>query len=378
MARIVISGYYGFANAGDEAMLTAMIEAFGALEPDIEITVLSGNPLRTRQQHGVKAIHRLNYPEIVATLRDADLLISGGGSLLQDVTSDRSFYYYLSIVMLAKKMKIPVMLYAQGIGPVQGNLARNAMRVIGNMVDLITVRDEGSREELKSLRIVKPPVYVTADPVLALMPMDRAVGRMLLARSGVEKSSRPCIGISVREWQGWGHYKKVIAEVADQLVSKWDAQIVYVPMQWPEDSAAAQEVAARSRSRSIILDQSYTTSELLAVIGQMDVLVGIRLHALVFAAVMNVPLVGISYDPKIERFLQSLGLAATGTLKTITSEKLILQIEDALQNREQMQRSLDERMHSLRNDAFSNAELAMTLINRNAKSERLMSQSSKG
>ena len=362
MAKIIISGYYGFANAGDEAMLTAMIEAFTLLDPHVEITVLSGNPEETRRQHGVKAIHRLNYPEIIGVLRQADLLISGGGSLLQDVTSDRSFYYYLSIVMLAKKLGKPVMLYAQGIGPVQGNLARCAMRVIGNMVDLITVRDEGSREELLDLRVTKPPVYVTADPVLALLPMDKAMGRILLSRAGVERGSRPCIGISVREWQNWLSYKKVIAEVADRIAREWSAQIVYLPMQWPEDVAAAREIVRRSKYPAFVLDEAYTTNELLAMIGQMDLLIGIRLHALIFAAVMNVPIIGVSYDPKVERFLRSLGQAAAGTLKDITVEKLFSQAETVFENQENMKHSLAQRMQIIRNDAFRNAELAVALI----------------
>lgn len=364
MASIVISGYYGFANAGDEAMLTAMVEAFAALDPEVNILVLSGNPQQTRQQHGVKAIHRLNYPEIIAALRSADLLISGGGSLLQDVTSDRSFYYYLSIVMLAKKMGVPVMLYAQGIGPVQGNLARSAMRVIGNMVDLITVRDHGSKEELENLLVVKPPVHVTADPVLALMPMDRAIGRMLFGQKGIERSSRPCIGICVREWQNWSHYKKVFAEVADKIIQKWDAQLVFLPMQWPEDVTAAKEIARRAKHDIPVLDEPYTTNELLAMIGQLDVLIGIRLHALIFAAIMNVPVIGVSYDPKIERFLHTLGCKAAGTLKDVTVDKLLSQVESCLANNEKIKRSLEERMQILRQDAFRNAELAMQLIKR--------------
>ncbi len=186
MSEIVISGYYGFGNAGDEAMLAAMIEVLTELEPNIGITVLSGNPEDTRRRHGVAAVYRLNYPEIIKVLAKSHLLISGGGSLLQDVTSERSLYYYLSIMMLAKKLGTPVMLYAQGIGPVRGSLARGAMRYIGNMVDLITVRDEGSRDELKRLKVTRPPIHVTADPVLALHPVDKQVGRSILRKHGVE------------------------------------------------------------------------------------------------------------------------------------------------------------------------------------------------
>jgi len=118
----------------------------------------------------------------------------------------------------------------------------------------------------------------------------------------------------------------------------------------------------------VILDESYTTNELLAMIGQLDVLIGIRLHALIFAAVMNVPVVGVSYDPKIERFLQSLGDTAAGTLKTITPDKLMTYIEQAMENRDAYKASLEERMQVLRNNAFRNAELAIELMVKHKRS----------
>lgn len=116
-SKLVISGYYGFGNAGDEAMLAAILEAILDVIPNAEITVISGNPKDTMDKHGVKAISRLSPLPIIKALKGCDLLISGGGSLLQDVTSDRSLYYYLSIIRMAKWFNRPVMLYAQGIGP---------------------------------------------------------------------------------------------------------------------------------------------------------------------------------------------------------------------------------------------------------------------
>ena len=93
MSRIVISGYYGFANAGDEAMLAAIIKALRSTEDSVELTVISGNPQATAAQYGVSSIHRFNPLEIFSALRSCDLLLSGGGSLLQDVTSKRSLLY---------------------------------------------------------------------------------------------------------------------------------------------------------------------------------------------------------------------------------------------------------------------------------------------
>lgn len=361
MSKIVISGYYGFANAGDEAMLAAMIEAFNDLEPGIDITVISGNPEDTRRRHGVKAVFRLNYPEIIKVLNKGDILISGGGSLLQDVTSNRSLYYYLSIMLLAKKMGKPVMLYAQGIGPVRGSMAQSAMRYIGNMVDLITVRDEGSEEELKFLGVDRPKIYVTADPVLAMHQVDKAIGRSILRRNGLEGAA-PLVGFCPREWKDWAHYKHILAQTADTLVREFGARIVFLPMQWPDDFAVAKKIVCRMKEKAAVLEEEYTTTELLSLVGNLDMLIGIRLHALIFAAVMNVPMVGISYDPKIERFLETVGQQQVGTLKSISPESLLTAVRDIWPDINNPNNKRQQMISALKEKAFKNAELALSLI----------------
>ena len=141
MRNLVVSGYYGSKNAGDEAMLAAMLEVLSDLDPKLHITVISADPEDTRARHGVDAVSWLDITRILQLLGRADLLISGGGSLLQNVTSRRSLYYYLGIIFLALAVKTPVMLYAQGIGPIRGRLACALTRLIVNRVQLITVRD---------------------------------------------------------------------------------------------------------------------------------------------------------------------------------------------------------------------------------------------
>ena len=148
MSKLVISGYYGFGNAGDEAMLSAMVSALRALDPTLSITVISGNPADTRRRYNVFAVHRLNLWGIARAVRQADLLVSGGGSLLQDVTSGRSIFYYLGVLQLACLLGCPIMLYAQGIGPIRSSVARSVMRHIGNRIVAGTVRDAGSLAEL--------------------------------------------------------------------------------------------------------------------------------------------------------------------------------------------------------------------------------------
>lgn len=172
MLRIAVSGYYGFKNAGDDAILMALVTTLRALAPGVEITVFSNSPAETRQLYGVRAVNRWNPFRVIWALLHSDLLLSGGGGLLQDVTGGgvRSICYYLMVVLLALVVGKPVVYYAQGVGPILTRFGRWLTRVISNRVDLITVRDQDSREDLLAMGVSRPPLVVTADPVLALSP----------------------------------------------------------------------------------------------------------------------------------------------------------------------------------------------------------------
>jgi len=240
-------------------------------------------------------------------------------------------------------------------------MAKGAMRHIGNMVDLITVRDEGSRDELKTLGVDAPPIHVTADPVLALHPVDKGIGRAVLRKRNLEGNA-PLIGVSVREWKDWSYYKTTLAEAADRLVAECGARVVFLPMQWPDDMNIARKITGRMKQPAGLLEEEYTTSELLSLVGNLDMLIGIRLHALIFAAVMQVPIVGISYDPKIDRFLETLGDSAVGTLQTVTADALMAKARALWPEIRQPNRERAQRIGELRQKAFRNAELAVALI----------------
>ena len=345
MSRIVVSGYYGSKNAGDEAMLSAMLEVLSDLDPKLHITVISADPEDTRKRHGVDAISWLGFPAIIKELRQADLLISGGGSLLQNVTSRRSLYYYMFIIMLAHFLGTKVMLYAQGIGPIIGRVAEMAMRFLGNHVDLITVRDEGSLKELARLGIHKTIIECTADPVLAIHPVGKEAGRAIFKAYHAD-GAKPVLGISVREWQGWRHYKEVLAEVSDMVVRELGARVVFIPMQFPDDVKAAQAIASLTKEECTVLKDEYTTSEFLSLVGNMDLMLG------------------ISYDPKIDRFLASIGEEPVGNLKDVTAEELMVEIRRKWNDKQTFRQKNGELLAQLRDMAAHNAELAVNLAHK--------------
>ncbi len=369
MSNIVISGYYGSKNAGDEAMLSAMLEIFSELDSKLNITVISSDPEYTKQRHGVNAVNWLSVTAILKALKSADLLISGGGSLLQNVTSGRSLYYYMGVLFLAKLVNTPIMLYAQGIGPIYGGFARRLMCWFGNHCRLITVRDKDSLTELATLKITKPPIKATADPVLAIKAVAKNAGREILKAAHISLTC-PIIGISVREWRGWEHYKTVLAQTADEAAEKLGAQIVFMPMQYPEDVRAAKAIVSKMKQPACILKEDFTTSELMSLVGCMDLMIGIRLHALIFAGVMGTPMIGISYDPKIDRFLKSIDEDTAGNLQSITVEDLMQQIQLKWNDKDTYRQANLERMAKLRSLARSNAEMALKLIDDIQKKHR--------
>lgn len=361
MPRVVISGYYGFHNSGDEAMLHAMLQALKAAVPGLEATVLSRDPAYTARQFGVRSVSRDDIGQVWRAIKGADLLISGGGGLLQDVTGPKSIIYYLSIVAMARLLGRPVFFYAQGFGPVNTALGKNMVRLVANRVNAITVRDSDSMEELTTLGVNRPPIEVTADPVLGLEPsmVDIARGRRILSSLGL--GGAPVAGISVRPWKNANNYLGVLARAADDLTALgW--QVLLVPMHHHVDLDCCREVAARMSAPAFLLEKSTGYMDILSLTANLDLAIGMRLHFLIFSSLFGVPLVGIPYDPKVNRFLQSVGLPPGLSAEQLDYEELATRLAQVLEQREELGSQLRERVAPLQKEALKNAKLAAELL----------------
>jgi polysaccharide pyruvyl transferase CsaB len=310
--RIAVSGYYGCGNTGDEAVLAGIVESFSrrAGPQAARFTVLSQDPLDTEQRHGIAAVDRMNLSAVRQALRSCDLLLSGGGSLLQDTTSVRSLVYYLWVVRMGLHARVPVMFYAQGIGPLRRPLSRMLTRVVANRVACITVRDPGSADLLREIGVVRPPLEVTADPAFALTPaLDERV-RDIRARAEIREGS-PVVGVALRPWSSRGQAASpdTLARISDSVADATGCQIAFVPMQPPRDVDISTAVAAAMRrsDSARIVQEPLLPGEALGLIGSMDALMAMRLHALIFAAAGGVPMVALSYDPKVTQLMEGLG-----------------------------------------------------------------------
>lgn len=370
MNRVVLSGYYGFDNAGDEAILYAIIKVFRKIDPDIHFTVLSNDPEKTAREYNVEACNRWKLGAVAKALVHSDLVISGGGSLLQDVSSFTSPLYYLGVILLAKILAKPVMVYAQGIGPLRRGFIRHLAAWLINRTDRVTVRDEGSRDELQAMGVTRT-IIDTADPVLGIPreDIDPDYGRELLSKKGVHPNGqKKLLGVFIRPWED-NEYLQGLAQSLDTLFQKgW--QPVFVPMQYPRDLEITKKATELMESEAIILRGHYSTMEILSLISNFDFVIGMRLHALIMGATAGVPIVGLSYDPKVDRFLKQLGhfsLISVNAYKAQTLVDMVLLGDD---NRTERVSEMRERVLALYQKAWQNARIAFELLPATASENR--------
>ncbi len=363
MRKILISGYYGFSNAGDEAMLTAIVTGLRAQDPQVELTVLSGHPELTQSLQQVKSIHRFDFFGIFRAMRHTDLLLSGGGSLLQNVTSQVSLFYYLFIIGLAALFRKKIMLFAQGIGPIHGQFARWLTHYICQKADLITVRDDGSLNDLKHMGFKENTVHVTSDAVFSLPEGKQKAGEKQLISLGLDLE-RPIIGMALRHWKGEERYIKEFAKAADQLSAIYHAQILFIPLQFPADQELSHRVQIQMKTRDAvrILPSKCSTQGYQDLVRCCHLLIGMRLHALVFAALNHVPFMAVSYDPKVDRFVKGMDGVIAGNIETITANEMV-QAARALWHKDGRQPS--HKIQALRQEAIINLQRALALLPRN-------------
>lgn len=325
MKNVLISGYYGFNNTGDEAMIETMSVLLA--KKDCALIVLSSNPERTKELYNVQAYDRYKFSEIIKAIKKADIVVSGGGTLFQDITSKKSIWYYLGIVKLAQFFRKKVCIAYQGIGPIDTKLYRKMTKATLNKrsVKLIGLRDNQAIEYAKELGIKENKISFSSDMIFMMQPPAKERCEKIL-KDNVHnlKEGQKLIGFSIREWKDKDR-TDALAELADKLVEKYNARIVFFPFHKPKDAEISKIIMHKMKHEdmTVLMPNRYLPSEILGTMGMMDVNVGVRLHSLVFSAVMNVPTIGISYDPKIDGFLDMINLVPVCTYETILVDKIV-------------------------------------------------------
>lgn len=366
--RIVISGYYGFSNSGDEAVLRSILlaleEQSKAAGMIVQPVVLSSDPQGTSEMYGVEAVPRMHPASIFKALSSADALISGGGSLLQDATSVRSVPYYTGIIKLAQWMRKPTFIYAQGVGPVNRKAFFPLIASAMKKSRYVSVRDAQSAQFLREIGVSKPAVDIVPDPVMG-MPLPKQEGKSLLAESEL-----PRIGISVRFWKKDRTDLQRIAAALSVLTAKRDVQLTFLPFHTPDDAEASKFVAdqlagAIGGSRIELAQLPDDPQVMLQAVSQCDALFGMRLHALIYAANQRVPMLGLSYDPKIDQFLQRIDCKPVGTTEHLDAEQFAGQMLILLDQRQQWQEQHNRQIGTLIEQSQKPAQQIVQFLRQN-------------
>lgn len=296
----MVSGYYGFGNAGDEIILSVLLDALEGHE----VVVLSADPLATAREHAVEAVSRSNPVAIGMALARSGLLVSGGGGLIQDATGRRSVLYYLGIVRLARFLGVPFVIYAQGLGPLHAPASRRAVSLLRG-ARMITVRDLESRELLEECGV--QGAEVTADAAFALRAPRREQWHPALEAAGVERG-RPVVALALRRWDH-PDFTAYQSRLATHLRDVLGARVVLVPMQLPDDAEVCTRVRSVAPDVTEVLSVPSSVASFTSLFGCFNLVVGMRLHALILAAIAGVPFLGLGYDPKIDAFMKTVGCA---------------------------------------------------------------------
>jgi polysaccharide pyruvyl transferase CsaB len=362
--RIGISGSYGGMNLGDEAILSGIL---GQLRRTLaaDITVFSKNPADTLARHAVEraiAPSAFTRREMIPEIRNLDLFILGGGGILYD----RDAQEYLREVLIAQELGIPVVIYAISAGPLTTQASRRAVQdaLNGSPAALITVRDRQGYRLLEDVGVTQE-IHLTADPAFLLEREELAADA--LRAEGVELD-RPLVGFSVREPGPAApdirteEYYALLANAADYIVERYDAEVLFVPMEMTDVQHSHGVVAhMQNAERAEILRRQYSPGQILDLMGRFELAVGMRLHFLIFAALRGTPFAALPYASKVTGLLDDLQMG-TPPLGSIGIGQLIARIDRSWDARAEIRSKIGERLPELQLRARRTNELLLGLV----------------
>lgn len=318
--KILISGYYGFENFGDEAILKVLVE--NLKKTGYSLTVISNNPNHTASKRNVQCVHTFDIVNIIKTIKNTDVLISGGGSLLQDVTSLKSLLYYLFIIFTALFFKKKIIIFAQGIGPINNFFGKFLTQIALKKCTYITVRDIKSLELLNSWQI---NADLVSDPVWNIKKTN--IG-----------NKKNIIGIQLRSWNTLSDvYLNKLATSINSNFSDFDIRIYSLQdcLDYDICKTFQQILLNINPNLNTKLLKAMSVDDTIESFSNLQYLIAMRYHACLLSIKYGIPTIALSYDKKVENIAKEFDLPCSflqenenideliNKLKTINQEKLI-------------------------------------------------------
>jgi polysaccharide pyruvyl transferase CsaB len=323
--RVVIHGFYGSGNLGDEFLLSAILRQIHALK-FVQPVVFSGNPSETRSLHQVKSFNPYARRELIgnAILLGTNVYILGGGGLIKDYgDSAANVKAWLHWLTIAKNLGLKTMLWSIGVENIRFDESKEAIRQVLKTVDVITVRDINSKNKLEEIG-VQNQITVTADPAIFL------TGEQSNFRS-LKKNFR--VIVCLRHW--FNHSFSIlddtanqkmldaIAMVLDRMVNKWHVEIEFIPFRttdYDDDRKILKSLLDRMQEKSAVAkihESVPKIDEIINIFTNADLVIGMRLHSVIIATSLGIPSIALSYMPKVRDYM-----------KHINQERFCLEIEE--------------------------------------------------
>ncbi len=370
--HVVICGYYGFGNLGDELILEAILEQFRST--DVRFTVISGNLEETIHRHRVSAVPFSDVEAIATALREADLVVIGGGGLFQEHwgtdlatlfgPNHANLTYYPAMAVLATSQGVPVAIHSVGVGPLVSANGKQLVRAAVEAAGIVSVRDPKSREILEELGCDAQRIVVSADPVFALEPK--------LTAGEKPPRKRPLLGINLRPWSvgtsqfAWEHE---VFEALLRLGQRFDCEFLLLPFHRSSRAGESDEsVLARfqNQAQQRGLSASWATAtdgpSMMQAIASCDALLVMRYHAVALAAMAGKSLLAIAYDPKVAHLTAQLDIPTSCVpLSDLSATGLFNAICEMLRN-PSSSRATSQRIAGLRRSAFDDGRRLLEFL----------------
>ncbi|MBC8536988.1 polysaccharide pyruvyl transferase CsaB [Feifania hominis] len=353
----IVCGYYGYANAGDDTMLSCLVENLNRHRPGVSICVLVRDPETRVDLRVASLVNRFHLFKVRKAIRNSRVLIFGGGNLIQDATSTKSLLYYLALLRLAYRYGLRTMLYANGIGPITKPKNRRRAGQVLDRLDLVTLREPNSAQFLKELGVTHPRVEVTADEVFTLFEGDRRAADAPV--SGLPEGD--IFVVSLREWPTLD--AECLAKLTIVLKNlSYTYSLTPVILALHESTDLEISKLLHENVPGSVLPTGLSSQEIMQIIARSQFVIGMRLHSLIFATGAGVPTIGIVYDPKVSDFLEYIGVSRFLPCEQIDTGELLRMAADIMSRRAELGRELGERSRALIADAALNAVYAAQLL----------------
>jgi polysaccharide pyruvyl transferase CsaB len=357
--RIVISGFYGAGNTGDELILRSITDGVARERDDIQFIVASEEPASVGRLHACPAFYRGDLTAMDAEMSAATAAVLGGGGLWHDYSFERSggslslfsdtaasMGGWGKLLLLAKIYDRPAHVFGVGVGPVRNPQARQLLRLLCEAAQTVVVRDQESKDLLEGIKGWRLTAGCVPDLVYSL-----DLGNLQVPSNTVEISDKcPIIAVNLRPWlPGNESLEYRVARALEVVARSHDCALVGIPMRAKDDEETLKRVFAMIRipRPSLVLDWTGNFEELFGTIQASRALLAMRLHACLLGHRLGIPTLGISYDPKVQQHFKELGIAGRALPYDATVDDLAAGLTQVLALEGKLEPDVRKRVASL-------------------------------